>query len=260
MKYRSIFISDVHLGTKMAQADKLLKFLQQNDCDNLYLVGDIIDGWALKNSFYWPQEHNNVVQHILRKSKTKTKVIYVPGNHDEFIRDYLDDGKLVFGNIIIDEEYKHLGLNGKTYLIIHGDRFDAVIQKAKWLAHLGSHAYDISIFLTVWLNRIRKLFGWPHWSLAGVLKYKVKTAVNFIGNYEKVLRGYAEKEKVQGIICGHIHHKNNKMIYNIHYINCGDWVETCSAVVEHLDGTWEVFEIDEDGKHKNSICVLLEKL
>lgn len=244
-KYRSIFISDVHLGAKMSQADSLLEFLKTVECDTLYLVGDIIDGWALGKSFYWPQSHNDVVQKLLRRSRKGEKIVYLPGNHDEFLRSF---GEHDFGNIHLVDSVVHTGLDGKKYLVIHGDQFDAVISKMKWLAHFGSWAYDTIIAFNVLFARIRKMLNLPYWSLSAWAKYKVKQAVNFISDFEDNLTNYARVKDADGIICGHIHHPNIRKIDGLTYLNCGDWVESLSAVVEHTDGTWELII----WKNKNS--------
>jgi len=221
----------------MSQADKLLDFMKTFECDNLFLVGDIIDGWALNTGFYWPQTHNDVIQKILRKARKGTKVVYIPGNHDEFLRSFCDTE---FGNLILTKQYIHTAADGKKYLLMHGDEFDAVVSKMKWLSHLGSWAYDFSIFFNIFVAKIRNKLGLPYWSLSAWLKYKVKRAVNFISDYEENLSNYALSKGVQGIVCGHIHHPNMRDIQGITYLNCGDWVETCSAIVEHQDGTIEI--------------------
>ena len=236
-KYKTVFISDIHLGTKMSQATKLLDFIKTFECEKIYLIGDIIDGWALHKTFYWPQEHNDVIQKLMRMARKGTEVIYIPGNHDEFLRSF---GDHEFGNIKLINEDIHIGLDGKKYLIIHGDKFDVVIEHAKWLSQLGSWAYDFSIFVNILVNKIRNIFKLKPWSISSWLKYKVKEAVNFIGNYENTLSNYAKSLGVDGIICGHIHHPNVRDFSNIKYLNCGDWVETCSAVVENLNGSMEV--------------------
>lgn len=237
IKYRTVFISDVHLGTKMSQADKLLEFIKTFECDKLVLIGDIIDGWALYKSFYWPQIHNDVIQKIMRMARKGTEIIYVPGNHDEFLRSF---GEHEFGNIKLINEFIHVSADNKNYLITHGDKFDVVIEHAKWLSHFGSWAYDVSIFVNVIFNKVIKLLNLEPISISSWLKYKVKKAVNFIGNYENTLSDYAKSVGCSGIICGHIHHPNKRDIMDVTYLNCGDWVETCSAVVEHQDGTMEV--------------------
>ena len=236
-KYKSVFISDIHLGTKMSQADKLLDFFKTFECENLFLVGDIIDGWSMNNSFHWPQTHNDVIQKILRRARKGTKIFYIPGNHDEFLRAFCN---LEFGNLTLLTHYKYTAINGTKYLIIHGDEFDAVVNNMKWLSKLGSWAYDVSIVFNVFVAKIRKYFNLPYWSLSAWLKYKVKKAVNFIGDYENTLSNYAKSSECDGIICGHIHHPNKRVVYGVSYINCGDWVETCSAVVENQDGTIEI--------------------
>jgi hypothetical protein len=235
--YRSVFISDVHLGTKMSQADQLLEFLKTFECDDLYLVGDIIDGWAMSKNFYWPQAHNDVIQKLMRRARKNTKVTYLPGNHDEFLRSFDDHD---FGNIRLVDTVIHQGLDGKRYLVMHGDQFDAVIKNMKWLAHIGSWMYDLTISLNVIVNKVRHILKLPYWSLSAWAKYKVKQAVNFIGDYEENLSLYAASKNVQGIICGHIHHANIRAIADTTYMNCGDWVESCTALVEHTDGRWEI--------------------
>jgi UDP-2,3-diacylglucosamine pyrophosphatase LpxH len=238
-QYKSVFISDVHLGTKMSQADKLLDFLKTFECENLFLVGDIVDGWAMSSGFYWPQSHNDVIQKILRKSRKGTNVYYVPGNHDEFLRSFCEiDAN--FGNIVLAKQHIYTSVNGKKFLIMHGDEFDVVINNMKWLSHLGSWAYDFSIYFNIIITKIRNKFKLSHWSLSAWLKYKVKKAVNFISDYEENLSDYALSKGVEGIICGHIHHPNIRDIKTTTYVNCGDWVETCSAVVEHQNGTMEI--------------------
>jgi UDP-2,3-diacylglucosamine pyrophosphatase LpxH len=238
-KYRSIFISDVHLGARMSQANLLLDFLKTVECDTLYLVGDIIDGWALSKSFYWPQDHNDVIQKILRRSRKGEQVIYLPGNHDEFLRSF---GTHEFGNIILQDTIIHTGANGKKYLVMHGDQFDVVIKKMKWLAHFGTWAYDTIIYLNWFVAKIRKSLNLPYWSLSAWAKYKVKKAVNFISDFEENLTNYAQSKQVDGIICGHIHHANIRDINGLQYINCGDWVESLTAIVENYDGTWELIK------------------
>ena len=221
----------------MSQAGLLLDFLRDNDCDNLYLVGDIIDGWALSKNFHWPQSHNDVIQKLMRKARKDTEVIYLPGNHDEFLRSF---GEHEFGNIKLVDTIIHSSSNGNRYLIMHGDQFDAVIKNMKWLAHIGSWAYDMIIIFNVFVNMIRNLFRLPYWSLSAWAKYKIKQAVNFISDYEENLSSYAASKGVQGIICGHIHHANIREINGITYMNCGDWCESCTALVEHFDGRWEI--------------------
>ena len=245
--YKTVFISDIHLGTKMSQADKLLDFMKTFECEKIYLVGDIVDCWAMSKKNIWNQFHNDVVQKLLRKARKGTEIVYIPGNHDDIMRNYCDNE---FGHIIIAEEAIHLGVDGKLYLITHGDQFDIVMRNAQWLAHFGSWAYDVSISMNVWLNKVRNLLGLPHWSLSSYLKYKVKESVNFIGDYEETLTKYVNNKGLSGIICGHIHHANIRDIDGITYMNCGDWVESCTALVEHHNGTfeiikWETYQNDE---------------
>ncbi|WP_363345777.1 UDP-2,3-diacylglucosamine diphosphatase [Methylocystis echinoides] len=238
-RYRTLFLSDLHLGAKAAQAHLLLDFLRHNDADTIYLVGDIVDGWKLRKGWHWPQAHNDVVQKLLRKARKGARVIYVPGNHDEFARDYTG---LTFGGIDVVDHAVHETAAGKKMLVIHGDQFDIVVRNARWLAHLGDWAYDVAIAANTWFNRARRLFGVGYWSLSAWAKYKVKNAVNFIGDYEKTLAAEAERRGVDGVVCGHIHHATIKTIDGILYVNTGDFVESCTAVAEHDDGSFEVLD------------------
>ncbi len=241
--YRSLFISDVHLGTRGCQAEKLLEFLRLHESDTLYLVGDIVDGWALKSSWYWPQSHNDVVQKILRKARKGTRVVYIPGNHDEVLRGYLGTH---FGGIEVAETAVHVGADGKRYLVVHGDLFDVVIRNARWLALLGDKAYDAAIALNTTFNKLRRRFGFPYWSLSQWAKLKVKNAVSFIGEYEQALAGEARRHETDGVICGHIHHACMHDGFGLAYLNCGDWVESCTAIAEHADGRFELIHwVDE---------------
>ena len=237
LDYRAIFISDVHLGTKASQAGQLLEFLRCYDAQMIYLVGDIIDGWALKGSWYWPQSHNDVVQKILRKARKGTRIVYLPGNHDEFLREYYGTH---FGGIEVQETAIHEAVNGRRYLVLHGDQFDFVIRNAKWLAHLGDAAYDFAIFLNRIATSVRRRLGLPYWSLSAWAKLKVKNAVNVISQFEDALVKEARRQNVQGVICGHIHHAVSNDLNGVHYLNSGDWVESLTAIVEHHDGRFEI--------------------
>jgi len=235
--FRTLFISDVHLGARGSQADKLLDFLRSHDADTIYLVGDIVDGWALKSNWHWPQSHNDFVQKMLRKARKGAKVIYIPGNHDEFLRQYYGTH---FGGIDVVENALHTGVDGKRFLVIHGDIFDLVVQNARWLAHLGDKAYDFAIQLNRLVNFFRRLFGVPYWSLSQWAKQKVKNAVNYIGAFEEALAAEARRHGADGVICGHIHCAVIRDQQGIRYMNCGDWVESCTALAEHEDGRFEI--------------------
>jgi UDP-2,3-diacylglucosamine pyrophosphatase LpxH len=235
--YKTIFISDIHLGSKACQAELLLDFLKYNDSGKLYLVGDIVDGWRLKRKWYWPQSHNDVVQKILRKARKGTQIIYVPGNHDEGLRRYIGTH---FGGIEVKPTDIYQAVNGDKYLVLHGDNFDNVMLYARWLAYVGDHAYDLVLRLNTMFNGLRRLMGLRYWSLSSYLKIKVKNAVQFISEFEQVIVREARKADVQGVICGHIHHAEIKQYDDIIYMNDGDWVESCTALVEHFDGTWEI--------------------
>ena len=236
-RVRTLFLSDIHLGTRGCQADKLLEFMRYYDSDTIYLVGDIVDGWQLKVGWYWPQTHNDVVQKLLRKARKGSRLVYIPGNHDEFLRDYYGTH---LGGIEVIGDAIHIGADGKRYLVIHGDLFDVVIRHARWLALLGNHAYDFAIWLNTHFNAVRRALGLTYWSLSQWAKLKVKNAVNFIGEYEYALAAEARRRGADGVICGHIHHAVIRTISELRYVNCGDWVESCTAIVEHFNGTFEV--------------------
>lgn len=239
MKYKSIFISDVHLGTRFSKAKNLLNFFKHNECENLYLVGDIIDGWAIKRKFVWPQEHSNVIQKILKKAKNGTKVTFITGNHDEFLRPFVP---LFLGdNITVANELEYIALNGNKYHITHGDFFDSITMTKKWLAILGDYGYDLLLHLNNILNFIRKYFGInKYWSLSKYVKDNVKSSVSFITDFEEILSNFAKNKGYDGIICGHIHKAEIRYINNIEYLNCGDWVESCTALVETYEGEFEI--------------------
>jgi UDP-2,3-diacylglucosamine pyrophosphatase LpxH len=243
LKYRSIWISDVHLGFRGCQADFLLDFLQATECKQLYLVGDIIDVWAMKNGVFWPQSHNNVVRAILDKARGGTEVIYVPGNHDEILRAHIGSD---FGNVAVRDEIVHTTADGRRFLILHGDKFDHVVQHRRWLAVLGAHLYDMLLSFNHRLNWVRKRLGLGYWSLAAYLKHRVKDAVNYIGDFEQTVAAEAKARGVDGMICGHIHHAEIRDIDGVTYCNCGDWVESCTALVEHHDGTMELMRWTEE--------------
>jgi UDP-2,3-diacylglucosamine pyrophosphatase LpxH len=236
-RYRAIFISDIHLGTKRAQAEALLDFLKHSESEYLYVVGDLIDSWSLKKHWFWHQSHNDVVQKLLRKARKGTRVIYIPGNHDENFREFTN---LRFGKVAVLEESIHVTAQGKRYLVLHGDKFDGVVCFAPWLAKLGDSAYEMAMDLNVLFNRVRRFFHLPYWSLSAFLKYKVKKAVEFISRFEEAVARDARQRNCVGVICGHIHTPDNRVIDGIHYLNDGDWVESCTALVEHHDGRFEI--------------------
>ncbi|HXW72685.1 MAG TPA: UDP-2,3-diacylglucosamine diphosphatase [Methylocella sp.] len=235
--YRTLFLSDVHLGTRGCQADLLLDFLKHHDAETIYLVGDMIDGWALKNRWYWPQSHNDIVQKLLRKVRKGTRMVYVPGNHDEFARDYIG---AVFGGVEVAEHAYHSTADRKRLLIVHGDQFDIVVQHARWLAFLGDGAYTFALWSNRWFNLVRRRLGFSYWSLSAWAKLKVKNAVKFIGAFETALAAAARRHGADGVVCGHIHHATIRDIGGITYINTGDFVESCTAIGEHQDGRLEI--------------------
>ena len=239
LRVRTVWISDVHLGTPGCQAHALLDFLRTVDCETLFLVGDIIDGWQLRRSWYWPQAHNDVVQKVLRKARKGTQVIFVPGNHDEFARKYLGHN---FGGVEVVDEHIHELADGRKLWITHGDYFDGVIQCAKWLAYVGDWAYELTLRINRHFNSMRARLGLPYWSLSKYLKQKVKRAVSYVGDFETAVAREARSRGVQGVVCGHIHHAEMRMIDGVLYCNDGDWVESLTALVEHPDGRLEIVD------------------
>jgi UDP-2,3-diacylglucosamine pyrophosphatase LpxH len=235
--YRSVFLSDIHLGTRGCKADLLIDFLKHTECRYLYLVGDIVDGWRLRRNWYWPEAHNEVVQLILEKARNGTRVVYVPGNHDEMLRGYFG---ISLGGILVRENPIHQTEDGRRMLIMHGDEFDAVVKYAKWLAVLGDHAYRFALVLNHYYNEIRRLLGYPYWSLSAWLKHRVKNAVDYIGRFEEAVAQEAARREVDGVICGHIHTAEVRMIGDVLYCNDGDWVESCTALVEQPGGKLEI--------------------
>jgi UDP-2,3-diacylglucosamine pyrophosphatase LpxH len=233
LRFRSIFISDVHLGFKGCRAEFLLDFLRRVECQEIYLVGDIIDIWSLTRSFYWPQAHNDVIRTILGKAKHGTRVVYVPGNHD---RPFRDHHGLVLGNVEILREAVHETADGRRFLVMHGDEFDSIVRASPMLESLGNRAYSAVLRLNRYVNAIRKTLGFPYWSISAFLKHKVKNAVKYIANYERALAVEARRRGVDGVICGHIHRAEISEIDGITYCNDGDWVESCTALVEDFQG------------------------
>lgn len=249
-KFRAVWISDVHLGFRGCSAEYLLDFLRSTECEYLYLVGDIVDFWQLKKKPYWPQEHNNVVRTILGKAKHNTRVVYVPGNHDELLRSY--DGH-EFGNIRITETCVHKTADGRELLILHGDQFDAVVKSSRLLSLIGSKLYEWLLMANHVVNFVRRRFGYGHWSLAAFLKHKVKNAVQYISNFEQAVAHSARRRGVDGVICGHIHRAEITSIDGVQYFNCGDWVESCTALVEHHDGAMELLKWNDGASRAEPI-------
>jgi UDP-2,3-diacylglucosamine pyrophosphatase LpxH len=233
VRLRSVFISDVHLGSRGCRADLLLEFLNSVEIDNLFLVGDIFDLWAMRKSFFWPQEHNNVVRTVLGKAKGGTRVIYVPGNHDSELREFCGS---VFGKLEIHREFVHETGDGRKLLVMHGDEFDTVVKCSPWLAKVGANVYDFLLRLNTIVNAVRRFLEMPYWSLASHLKHKAKTAVQYIASFEQAVAHAARKRGVDGVVCGHIHRAELREIDGVTYCNDGDWVESCSAVVEDMNG------------------------
>ena len=262
IRFRTIWISDIHLGTTGCQAGRLLEFLRATESETLYLVGDIIDGWQLRRRWFWAQTHNNVVQTVLKKAKKGTRVIFVPGNHDESVRQFIG---LDFGGIHIRDELVHVTAQGKRMLVLHGDRFDGVIACAKWLAYVGDSLYTVILKFNQIFNNWRARVGLPYWSLSQYLKLKVKNAVSYISSFEHALAAEARKKGLDGVICGHIHKPEIRDIDGITYCNDGDWVESLSALVEEPSGelrlvTWQEIMLRYDRMHLQKTPGIAEDL
>jgi UDP-2,3-diacylglucosamine pyrophosphatase LpxH len=236
-RYRTVWISDVHLGTRGCNAPMLIDFLDHVDSDVMYLVGDIIDGWQLKKRFHWPAAHNDVVWRLMKRAKRGTRVVYIPGNHDEMFRQFTG---LDFGGVEIRRKAIHETVDGRRLLVLHGDEFDAITMGHRWLAHLGDYAYTALMGLNRWVSIARRLAGMPYWSLSKHAKAKVKNAVAFISKFEEVVAHAAGTRGVDGVVCGHIHTADMRVINGVEYYNDGDWVEGCNALVEHFDGRMEI--------------------
>ena len=241
--YRSIFLSDVHLGSKACHAELLNNFLKNHSCENLYLLGDIIDGWCIKKKLYWPESHSHVIRQFINKQRHQSKIVYVLGNHDGFLRQWLSD--IMLEGVTMCNEGEHVGVDGKRYLLIHGDIFDTALNVSRWMTHIGDSAYDLLIFLNRVSNDVRKIFRLKHYSLSRKIKQNVKQALNFVDKYEKILQNYCMAKKFDGVICGHIHYAAIKEAGCVRYMNTGDWQESCSALVEHMDGRFELIYWDE---------------
>lgn len=236
---KTLFLSDIHLGTRGCQAGFLLEFLAQIRAERIYLVGDIFDGWRLRRGWHWPQAHNDVIQALLDKVREGAEIVYIPGNHDEVMRNYPGTH---FGGIEVKDQDTHVTADGRRFLVTHGDQFDVVVMNAKWLAHLGDHAYNAMLWLNTWLNWVKRLWGGQYWSLSNWAKGSVKQAVNFIGEYEAVLVREARAGGYDGVICGHIHAARIDEIDGVAYVNCGDWVESCTAITEDESGAFELID------------------
>ena len=238
-RYRTIFISDVHLGTTGCRSEFLVDFLRRVECERLFLVGDIVDGWRMRKSWYWDAGHDEVIRLVLRAARSGTEVTYIPGNHDEALRDWLG---LEIAGVKLVNEAVHTAADGRRYLVIHGDQFDSVVRYAKFIAHLGDWAYELALTANRWFNAARRRLGYPYWSLSQWLKRQVKEAVKAIDRFETALAQEARRRGLDGVVCGHIHHAEMRNVGGVLYMNDGDWVESCTALVEHADGRFELVD------------------
>jgi UDP-2,3-diacylglucosamine pyrophosphatase LpxH len=251
-RVRSIFLSDIHLGTRACQAGRLLEFLKAYETDQLFLVGDVIDFWAMRSrGIYWSEEQNTVVQKVLKRARHDVQVIFVPGNHDEAARDHVGTS---FGNIRVERDWMHTAADGKKYLLVHGDEFDQVTRYHRWLAYLGDSAYSVLVHINMWLSWARRKLKIPgYWSLAGFAKRQVKTALTFIFEFEEAVTHHARSRGADGVICGHIHAAAQRTVDGVAYLNCGDWVDSCTAIVEHLNGRMELVHWQEGAAEEAAV-------
>jgi UDP-2,3-diacylglucosamine pyrophosphatase LpxH len=255
-RIRALFLSDIHLGSRACQAERLLAFLKHYECRTIFLLGDIVDFWALRRVVYWPEAHNTVVQKLLRLARHGVEILYIPGNHDEALKSYFDTS---FGNVKLRKEYVHVAADGKRYALLHGDQYDQVTTCARWLSVLGDASYNMLVDLNrslSWARRKLKLGG--HWSLADYAKRNIQGAASFISGFEVAVARHAKALAVDGVICGHIHTPAVKQLDGVVYLNCGDWVDSCTAIVEHLDGSMELVRhaaaSDEPGERSDELA------
>jgi len=258
-QYRTLFLSDIHLGTKNAQAEELVAFLKCVEAETIYLVGDVVDFWRIRRRAHWPQCHNDVIQTLLKKARRGTRLGFIPGNHDDALRSYCGQS---FGAVELKLNDIHKTADGRTFLVMHGDEFDVVVRYAKWLAYLGDSAYALALWINTRFNIVRRHAGMGYWSLSAYLKQRVKTAVSFIGEFETALASEARRREACGVICGHIHHAALRDINGVAYVNCGDWVESCTAACETLDGEIKIlrwFEFEEYHQRTNARRFMLKQ-
>jgi len=246
MNYRAIWISDVHLGTKHAQVGKLLEFLRDTECAHLYIVGDFIDGWQLRRKWYWIDDYNTLIQKLLRKNRKHTRVTFITGNHDEFLEKFFG---IAFGAVRLVDRAVHVGADGKQYLVIHGHQFDGLAHFNRLLERVGTVLYDKILDINVWVNRIRRSLGFGYWSFASYIKLRAKSAVKYVTDYEDVMLQFGRKSAMNGVICGHIHRPEIRQVGDMTYMNCGDWVENCTALVEDFDGNFSLIRFHESDVH-----------
>jgi UDP-2,3-diacylglucosamine pyrophosphatase LpxH len=237
--YRTLWISDIHLGTRGCKAELLLDFLRHTKSETLYLVGDVVDGWQIRRSWFWRQSHNDVIQKILRKARKGTRVVYIPGNHDEFLRDYVGQR---FGGIELEKSALHVTADGRRLLVLHGDEFDGLVSRHRWLAHLGDNAYKVAQALNHLVALVRRWLGMPYWSLSAHLKRRVKSALAVMDGFSAAVVAEARRWGVDGVVCGHVHHAEMREVDGVLYLNDGDWVESCTALAEHFDGRLEILD------------------
>ncbi len=249
VRYRALFLSDMHLAARACKSGELLSFLKSHDAAEIYLVGDVFDFWRLRRNASWPPSQTEIVKELLAKARNGSRITYIPGNHDNEIRTFAGT---TLGPFEIRLQAIHITADGRRFLVIHGDEFDVVIKRARWLAVLGDVSYDLASLANTLLNAARRRVGRPYWSLSAFLKYQVKRAVSYAGNFEKSVASAARNAGAAGVICGHIHHAAMHLVDGIHYVNTGDWVDSCTAVVEHADGRLEIIRWSEGLRSRES--------
>jgi UDP-2,3-diacylglucosamine pyrophosphatase LpxH len=248
--YRAIFMSDLHLGTRACRVDDILDFLRDYDAETIYLVGDVVDFWRIKHNSYWPQKHNDVIQKLLRKVRKGTRIVFIPGNHDEALRDYCG---AQFGGIIVLGEAVHESADGRQLLVVHGDDFDGIVHYTKWISFLGDRSYVLTLWTNTAVNRLRRRLDLGYWSLSKFVKSRIKHAIQFIDRFETALAHEASRRGYDGVICGHIHHAADKTVNGVAYLNCGDWVESCTALVEDYDGRFRLVRWHEEARRNAGV-------
>ncbi len=254
-RFRALFLSDTHLGSRGCQSDRLADFLHNHEADTIYLVGDIVDGWRLGSKWYWPSGHNEIVQILLRAARRGVRIVYIPGNHDAFLRDFYGTH---FGGVEVVEQTVHVAADGQRYLVIHGDTFDQALKHTQRFAFLGGSAVRATAAINGGLNFARRLLGLSHWSLSQWAKLKVKNATNYLSDFEQGLAALAHRHHVDGVICGHVHHATIHDDLGVRYINCGDWIESCTAVAEHSNGSFEIVTWHDRGARKDRTVMVSE--
>lgn len=241
--YRTVFVSDLHIGSRGFKADNFIEFIKGVECEKLVLVGDIVDIWALSRRVYWPQSHTKALQALLKKANRGTRVVYIPGNHDEAIRGYLDAIVRIGDNILVESQHRHVTASGRKVWCMHGDEVDVIIKNHRALTFLGDLGYNLVMALNPLVKRARKALGRrDHWSLSGYLKHEVKKRIKIMSNFEMATSKVARENGCDAVVCGHTHIPEEIEMEDVYYYNCGDWVDSCTYLVEHHDGEIDLMQ------------------